>query len=409
MYSEKKECRCCGNTELHKFIDFGSQPLANSYQSMPDDQPEFPLAVNVCKNCFHTQLTVVVHPDVMFRQYAYVSGTSQTLRAYFDWFANMVSGYFPNNSNVLDIACNDGSQLDSFKSLGWNTCGVDPAENITPIAKAKGHQVETAYWTQQVAERFHCKSGKAAPFDAIIAQNVFAHTDDILEFLLACKKVMHERSKLFIQTSQANMYLNGEFDTIYHEHLSFFNTQSMLAIAYRAGLRVESVSKTDIHGTSYVFVLTLLESELTFGGGVERVLMEEYQQGLCDLDTYIKFGERAMDLIQELKYTIRGMEHLDYKVVGFGAAAKGMTVLNAGKITLEYIVDESKLKQQKFTPGMNIPIVGPQWLYDDDYERIAIVPLAWNFFTEIKHKVKSNRTNENDRFLLYFPNIRVEK
>jgi 2-polyprenyl-3-methyl-5-hydroxy-6-metoxy-1,4-benzoquinol methylase len=398
MYKLKTECRACGHQNLVKFIDLGDQPLANSYMETPTDLPKIPLAVNLCRTCFHTQLTVVVDPDEMFKNYLYVSGTSQTLKDYSDWFAQRVTEVTGEAGVVLDIACNDGTQLDSFKKLGWTTVGVDPAENIVPMAREKGHAVFLDYWSSDVAKDI-------GPVDAITAQNVFAHTDDILSFLLACKECMHEGTQLVIQTSQANMYKNGEFDTIYHEHLSFFNTHSMQRIVERAGLALTHVEKSDIHGTSYMFFIQLHHSRGT-GETVEEMIDEEDDSGLYDIQRYFEFGRNAKKIVEELAWVVKMLQANGDRVVGYGAAAKGMTVLNFGNIKLDYIIDDNPLKQGRYTPGTNTSIYGIDQLIHDD-KVVAIVPLAWNFTEEIVKRVgKAVLHADEFKFIRYFPKLK---
>lgn len=401
------ECRCCGSDKLVKFLDLGTQPLANSYTERPEDLPEYPLAVNVCTTCWHTQLTGVVHPDELFKNYLYVSGTSKTLRDYFDWFAAMVSekvAFRPNLEyqplRVLDIACNDGSQLDSFARLGYETYGVDPAENLVPVARSKGHKVECAYWGHQNDDNL------ADTYDVIVAQNVFAHTDNILEFLEECRFFMRETSRVYIQTSQANMYRNGEFDTIYHEHLSFFSVRSMMAVAKRAHLHVIDVMKTPIHGTSFVFELSATHPTDQQADKLRYILEEEREAGLWNLSSYNLFGERAQQTVLNLYNEVETFRSMGLRVVGYGAAAKGMTVLNFGKIKLDYIVDDNPLKHGRYTPGMKIPIFDRSLLKNDDLPRV-VVPLAWNFFDEIKKNVDAMELMPKPKFIKYFPTVEV--
>jgi len=242
---ELNECLCCGSEKLKLVLDLNEQPLANSFKkTAEEDEPTFPLRLNICEDCTHLQLSHAVNPDLLFKNYLYVSGTSQTLRDYFDWFARETLTYAPDASTVLDIACNDGSQLNSFKALGLKTYGVDPAENLHPLSSAN-HDVVCDYFTDKYAYHYGSKN-----LDIITAQNVFAHNSYPLEFLKQCKEIMHDASVLFIQTSQADMIRNNEFDTIYHEHLSFFNASSMSALARRAGLCLVDIRKTPIHGNS---------------------------------------------------------------------------------------------------------------------------------------------------------------
>ena len=403
LYKEITKCRCCGSGNLKEYLDLGEQPLANDYHNGTADQDVFPLKALFCPTCSHSQLSVVVDPDILFRHYLYVSGTSTTLRDYFEFFAEFaVEMYWaafraPPNS-ILDIACNDGSQLDAFKHHQFRTIGVDPAKNLTPIAKAKGHEILTDYWTPDTAEVLFNRSG---PIDILVAQNVFAHTHDVLWFLRACQKVMDKKSVLFIQTSQAEMIRRNEFDTMYHEHLSFFNVKSMQTLIQSAGLSLDAVYKTAIHGTSYVFIISLHGIEFPDNDTVERELKLEHAEGLGDFATYEQFATNAIHCTQTLKHRVANHRKAGKQVVGYGAAAKGNTVLNFGDIELDYIIDDSSLKQGLLTPGTNIPICGRQKLLDDPSDKV-FVPLAWNFFDEIAQKV-NECTGTSNTFIRYFP------
>ena len=246
MYKEKKQCICCGSENLELLLDLNNQPLANSYHDNTKPLPEYPLGVNLCKNCYHVQLTHIVNPDLLFKDYLYVSGTSQTLKENFEWFSNFVLEYTDKCDNILDIACNDGSQLDCFKSKGVDTYGIDPAENLHKLS-SKNHNVVCDYFDSKSFDK---------KFDVIMGQNVFAHNENAKKFLEDCSSLMHNDSHLFIQTSQSEMIQNNQFDTIYHEHISFFNINSMNELAKRTDLNLIDVIKTPVHGISYLFVFS---------------------------------------------------------------------------------------------------------------------------------------------------------
>jgi SAM-dependent methyltransferase len=391
------ECLCCGSEKLKLVLDLNEQPLANSFKKTAEEtEPYFPLHLNICENCTHLQLSHAVNPDLLFKNYLYVSGTSQTLKDYFDWFASYSFEHFTEMPKaVLDIACNDGTQLNSWKSHGLKTYGIDPAENLHPISSAE-HEVICDYFTDKYTYHYKNKN-----LDIINAQNVFAHNSYPLEFLKQCKEIMHDNTVLFIQTSQADMIKNNEFDTIYHEHLSFFNANSMNELARRAGLYLTGVSKTPIHGNSYVFVFR----KQPHNGNLEQVLAEERQLGLQDMNTYLAYADRCYTIVEDLNNMIAYYRVLGYVVAGYGAAAKGMTLLNFGKTELDFIIDDNPLKQGLYSPGMNIPVVSIDVLEKYRERKIAFIPLAWNFFTEIRSKIKSNRDVEDDVFIRYFPNI----
>ena len=397
---ELTECLACGGSHLKLILDLNEQPMANEFVSdITAPEKTFPLKLNVCEDCTHLQLSHAVNPDLLFKNYLYVSGTTKTLRDYFDWFAEFSLSFWNKKARtVLDIACNDGSQLNSFKKLGLKTYGVDPAENLHELS-SKEHNVICDY-----LKREHVDVLKKAKIDIINAQNVFAHNSYPLEFLEICKDIMHDDSYLFIQTSQADMVVNNEFDTIYHEHLSFFNSNSMKALAERAGLKLVEIIKTPIHGNSYVFVFGKYSQPKM---SVDLMLTHERQVGLQNLETYKIYADKAKQVVIDLNAELQKRKDAGFKLVGYGAAAKGNTLLNFGKIDLDFIIDDNPLKQGLYTPGTHIPVVSIEHLKKFKEEKIAFVPLAWNFFTEIKQNIQRVRDNSDDVFIRYFPKIDV--
>jgi hypothetical protein len=214
---------------------------------------------------------------------------------------------------------------------------------------------------------------------------------------------MDTHTQLFIQTSQADMVLNNEFDTIYHEHINFFNTNSMNELAKRANLDLIDVIKTPIHGTSYVFVFSkLLKRE----NHISNIIKSESK--LLNTQTYIDWEASTIANMTVLKSTIDNLKREGYKVIGYGAAAKGNTLLNYIDTPLDLIIDDSPLKQNLYAPGTNSPIRSVDALKEFSKEtKIVFMPLAWNFFTEISQRIKSVRNEPHDKFLKYFPNVEV--
>lgn len=391
MYKIIKTCLCCDNDRLELALDLNSQPLANSYlKNSSDEEDIFPLGINFCPECSHIQLTHAVDPDRLFRDYLYVSGTTKTLREYFNWFVSFCGNY-TSGKKILDIACNDGTQLDSFKKNGYETYGIDPAENLYSLS-SKNHNVVCDYLTEDSIKKFNVK------FDIITAQNVFAHNTYPQDFLRICKNNLNDGGVIFIQTSQADMIENNQFDTIYHEHISFFSVKSFCTLAKKVGLNVIDVKRTPVHGTSFVFVLSnsgvdKSEELISFENKLDSVKMKEYS------DKCKKIASETYKKVLELK-------RKGYKIIGYGAAAKGNTFLNFSKIHLDYIVDDNPLKHNLYSPGSKIKILSPDAL-SEEKEKICVVPLAWNFFNEIKEKVDSRITTECI-FLKYFPEVLVQ-
>lgn len=402
MTTHLTNCVACDTDNLELILDLNKQPLANSYKlNKQDVQEEYPLAINLCKNCFHVQLTHAVDPSLMFEDYLYVSGTTVTGRQHFKEFAEMAVSLHKNANNVLDIGCNDGTQLDYFKELGLETYGIDPAKNLLERS-SKNHTVMCDYFNNSTVESLNQE------FDIIVAQNVFAHTANPYEFLINVSNIMNNDSLLFIQTSQANMILNNEFDTIYHEHISFFCVNSMNELCKRAGLNLIKVDYASIHGTSFIFVISKNEKTDTYN--IPDAIRGEDMVGLYSIETYYNYAEKCNSVVKELKIFVDMYRNkmFNWNVIGYGAAAKGMTLLNYANIELDYIVDDNPLKQGRYTPGSSIAIYSSNELTKIN-KPVLVVPLAWNFFTEIKASVKKLRPNIEDRFCTYFPNVEIQK
>jgi len=394
---ELKVCLCCKMDTLKTVINLGYQPLANDFHQKEIICKNYPLHLMYCKNCYHNQLSHSINPDILFKNYKYVSGTSNTGLKFFKDNAKMITDLFPNKGKILDIACNDGSQLNYFLELGWETWGIDPAENICPIADKAGHEVVCDYFNEESSKKHY----NGFKFDVITAQNVFAHTEYIDSFLQGCKDIMHLGSSLFIQTSQRDMIQNGEFDTIYHEHISFYSTKSMRTLVERNGLILYKVREHLIHGRSYIFEIKLNENNKEL---LESEIIEE-QLGLYSPIIYEKFNLITKTSIINIKNIIN--KYPTYKLIGCGAAAKGQTLICYGNIELDYIIDENPLKIGLFSPKLDIPIVSMEHFENDTSNKnFLIIILAWNFAKEIIEKINLIKNNKNIIFIeKYFNGI----
>jgi 2-polyprenyl-3-methyl-5-hydroxy-6-metoxy-1,4-benzoquinol methylase len=398
--TENTQCLACGSDNIHTALDLGQQPLANSYKDSADTKDgKYPLGVRLCHDCFHLQLSHTVDPEIIYKNYLYATGTNQTIKDYSKWFADFCLESCARADTVLDIGCNDGTQLDYFKQLGVRTYGIDPAENLHNRSSAN-HNVVCDFFGPAAVEKLNKVS-----YDLIIAQNVCAHNPNPQAFLESCYKLMDDHTVLFVQTSQADMVLHNEFDTIYHEHVNFFNANSMNKLAQRVGLNVIDVIKTPIHGNSYIFIL----SKHPFNKNrIDNIIAMEQAYGLLNLETYTKWEQYVQGLVKKLKTQINTYRKQGYTIVGYGAAAKGMTLLNFSNIKLDFIIDDSPLKQGKFTPGGGCAIVSIDNLKKFKVkDKILFMPLAWNFFPEIKSKIQSARSNPKDLFVRYFPEVEI--
>ena len=399
-YKILDRCLCCDSTDIEILLDLNNQPLANSYHDNTKEMDEYPLGVNICNNCYHIQLTHVVNPDLLFKDYLYVSGTTKTLHDNMKWFVDYVleTTTWGKGNSVLDIACNDGTQLNYFKDEEFKTFGIDPAENLHKLS-SENHTVVCDYFNANKFDR---------QFDVITAQNVFAHNSNPKEFLEHCDELMHDESVLYIQTSQAEMILNNQFDTIYHEHVSFFNINSMNELVKRTNLTLTDVIKTPVHGISYLFRFT--KNTFEGRGKVFNEIEVERQRGLLSKKTYNEYTKNITELVSDFKELVQNSKREGFKLVGYGAAAKGMTFLNFAGVKLDYIIDDNELKHNLYTPGTNT-IIKPNGFLKQfkENDKMLFIPLAWNFYDEIQERILKTRDNENDWFLRYFPEVKLER
>jgi len=422
------KCRVCG-TSTKSLLNLGNQPLANNYTKYHETldynplhlnaEKKYPLHLHYCTNCYHTQLNCVVHPNKLFKNYLYVSGTSQTLKKFFNEFAVATLFYHCGRIDsqnlteikVLDIACNDGSQLDAFYNFINNieshvkitTVGVDPAENIyRDISSHKSeHDIYCEFFSQSTVDKLKEKYGH---FDIIIAQNVFAHIDYPSDFLNFTSQLMHNDSSLYIQTSQKNMILENQFDTAYHEHLSFFNTNSMNILCHKNDLVLSNVHEHPIHGTSYIFEIGKTPRD---NNNVQEILQGEHNSGLYTDATYQFYNLRCLQYRNNFCNKVLQYKLDDKQVIAFGSTAKSMTVFNFCNLSnshIDFMIDENQLKQGLFTPGSNI-LVCPILDLKDITNDCVILITAWNFYNEIKEKIKNKVTELKIKYKVTLLNI----
>lgn len=403
--TELLKCLVCGSTDLTNYLNLGEQPLANSFSIEPGAELEkFPLRVNYCNVCSHSQLSELVDPTALFEDYLYVSGTSQTLKNHFAALARDCAGRIrsSNRPTVLSIGCNDATDLQAFQEIGFSVLGCDPAENLRPLSSAKGIPVEVAYWTEEVALRLDRK------FDVILGCNVLAHNYDPVGFLEACKLALAPEGIVVIEFPLwTNSVKSVDVGQVYHEHLSYMNLKSIFTLAERAGLTIQDiVDLPSIHGGTVRIVMQDLPAH---ADKPLNMLKTEKTQGFHDLGTYTTFAENVNKNIFALIAAVNVQKQIGYSVVGYGAAAKTSTILNSapGFIKIDSVVDDAPMKVGRFIPGSEIPIL-PTDALKDHPGLLAIVIFAHNFKDEIIKKIKAQRPNPGDVIINVVPGVSVE-
>ena len=396
---ETAACVICGATHLERVLDLGEQPLANEFHASQHDAlscTRYPLQLVTCPVCRHSQLSYIVPRAQVFEHYLYQSGTTRAMKQHFEWIADKVISELKEdvrNGTVLDIACNDGTQLDSFADRGWRTYGVDPAKNLVEISVRKGHQVFAEFWGARDIPEL------PVDIDAILAQNVLAHTDLPVHFMKHAAKVMRPHTRLYIQTSQCRMYQRGEFDTIYHEHISFFTAHSFHKLAELSGLKVVNFELAPIHGTSCLVTFQKDTESIiaTHDKSIIAAMDEENALGLSHRWFYVQYEAHVLHMRTWMIGVLNQLQNKNgFEIMGYGAAAKAIVMLHflmedsKFDVTFTRILDDAPLKQNTYCPGTSIPVQSVDHLLNTSSETLVIVVFAWNFFDEVVERIASH-------------------
>ena len=402
-------CRICGSRELSTYLDMGRMPLANAYLRAQDlDQSEFAeeLALQLCRDCGLSQLTKVVPPDRMFRNYLYVSSTTATIREHFSELAATAARAVAAaaGDGAFDIASNDGCLLKSLRAAGLVPVGIDPAENLAAEANAAGLTTECAYWSLEVAERLARRQGRPK---IITAANVFAHADDLQSFMAGVAAVLAPRGLFIIECPYVVDFIaRREFDTAYHEHLSYLGITPLARLMESFGFRVVDVEYfSEIHGgTIRVFCGRAREWEPK--GAVERFLRKEESFGIKDLRVYQDFAGEVLANRERLRALVLQLRAAGKVLWAYGASAKGNTLMNFFGLKADQVpvvIDDNPKKWGLHAPGSHMRIDGIGALRQAPVACLLL--LAWNFEAEIRGRCRA-AGYEGD-FLVPVPQARL--
>jgi len=381
-------CRVCQRETVERFLSLGPTPLANRFltrEQLEETEPSFPLDVYFCHTCGLVQLVDVVPPEVLFHDYPYLTGVSSPMRTHFAALAEEVAHEYHvgPGSLVVDIGSNDGTLLSGFRRFGPKILGIEPAANVAATANAAGIQTINQFFGPAVAEEIARTRG---PAQVVLATNVFAHVHDLDQFLKGVSVLLSAEGALVIEVPYLVDMLNEtEFDTIYHEHLSYFAVRPMVELFSRYGMGIVGVKRVPVHGGS--IRVAVQKSRAAQAPVVAEMLNEEAERGLGSMRPYRNFAERVHVIRGELVDLLRSLKTRGKRTVGYGAPAKGNTLLNFCKIgpdLLEYLVDATPAKQGRFSPGMHIPVVADTRLRADQPDYALL--LAWNYADEIVKK-----------------------
>ena len=386
----RADCRLCGSHNLATVFSFGDTPLANNYLSpeqITESEPFAPLTVNYCTDCSLVQLRDVVDPNILFSHYLYVSSTSPSFVKHFADYAHELINRFnlTDEDLVVDIGSNDGVLLKALQDSQHlptdrhiQTLGVDPAANLAATANAAGIETLVNFFTPTVAQDIASQRG---PATVITANNVFAHTDDIVGFTTAVKELLAPHGAFVFEVQYlADLLQNNLFDIVYHEHTCYYHLTPLSQFFAKHNLEVFDVQAQSVHGGSLRVFVQHAGGPHARTPAVAKLLKKEALAGLNTAAVYQEFAQRIEQNKRKLQALITKVKADGKTIVGYGAPAKATTLMYAFEITgdhLEYIVDDAPLKQGRLMPGTHIPIHSPDKLYADTPDYCLI--LAWNF------------------------------
>jgi len=385
------KCRDCGSQELVRFLDLGTQPLANSFldnQQIKKPEPYYPLEVYFCKNCSLAQLIHVVDKNELFKHYIYFSSGMPKVSPYWQSYAEeIMEKYLKEKEDlVVEVGSNDGILLKFFKDSGYQVLGVDPAENIAKVAESRGVPTVVDFFNRDVAISILQKQGSAK---AIFANNVFAHIDDHQDFCEGVKKLLDQKGVLVIEAPYLiDMFENLTYDTIYHEHLSFLAVRPLQKLFAKFGLEIFDAKVVPSQGQS-IRLFVCNQGVYPVSQSIGGLVRKELDLGLDCEESYLELGRRVVESKNKLVALLKDLKAQGKTIAGYGAPAKGNTLLNYCKIgrdVLDHILEDLPSKQGFYGPGMHIKVVSRGYAEKNPPDYYLL--LAWNYAKAVLEREK---------------------
>lgn len=400
-YRVRQDCRLCNGSNLRTVLTLTPTPLANEFVKSSDpEQEKFPLCLARCEECGHVQLPVVVDPDRLFANYVYVSGTSPSFVEHFRKYADecIIAYWLSAGSTVVEIGSNDGTLLRQFKKRGMRVLGIDPAKKIAEEATASGIQTVAKFFTRSLVPSVIEEVGNA---DLVVANNVFAHADDLSDIALGVKDLLKSSGRFVFEVQYlVDLVKKNLFDMIYHEHLSYHSLAPLVRFFKSIGMSMVDAQHVDTHGGSIRCVVSP-SPDIPASARLQYLLIAE--KNALSGDSFDGMKKNIDAIGESVAAFIEDSKERGFKVAGYGAPAKLTTLayhlgIEPGEIA--YVVDDSQWKQGLLTPGMRIPVVPSSRLESDKPDRVMV--FAWNFADSIIAKFPEL----SGRFVVPLPSFR---
>lgn len=410
MSYRRDNCRFCKGKNLVKFLDLGAQPLSGGFLTKEQLASEkfYPLELHICKDCLLVQVLDVIDKETLFKEYFYLSSVTKTLSQHFIEYAKILFDKFLKNPNsfLVEIGSNDGVLLRPLNNMGIRTLGVEPATNVGKIAESFGVETVNDFFTEKVAAKIAKGKGKA---DVITGSNVFAHIDDLDDVMRGIKVLLKDDGVFIFEVHYLmNLIEELQYDMVYHEHMNYYILPPLMIFFKKFDMEIFDAERIPMHaGGIRVYVRNIGKRNESISENVQKLLDLEKKNGLHEIGTYLKFGERVRKLNERLLSLLVSMKSHGNKIIGYGASGRANTILNyckTGPEILEYIVDASPLRQGRYTPGTHIPIVAEDRFRNDNPDYVLL--LAWSYAKEIIEKEKVF-VEKGGKFIIPFPEIKI--
>lgn len=408
---KENTCRFCKHPLKHTFVDLGMSPLSNSFikaENLQDRESFYPLHTYVCDQCFLVQLEEFVSPETIFSDYVYFSSYSDSWLNHAREYAAMMLSRFQLNSKsqILEIASNDGYLLQYFQQKDIPVLGVEPAANVAKEAEKKGIPTVVDFWGQRLA---HELSSQGKQADVLIGNNVLAHVPDINDFVAGMKILLKPHGVITMEFPHLLRLMQfNQFDTIYHEHFSYLSFSAVQNIFFRHKLELFDVEELTTHGGSIrIYACHAEDKGQSKSIRVTDMLTKEQEYGLKNISCYQRFAEQVKETKRNILAFMIQAKQTGKTIVGYGAPAKGNTLLNYCGIRtdfLEYTVDRSPHKQGLYLPGMRIPVKSPDTIKETKPDYVLILP--WNLSEEIITQMAYIR-DWGGKFIIPIPTVKV--
>ena len=406
----RKTCRLCNSNKLKSVVKFCATPPANAFVSNRDlniEQETYPLEVFFCCNCKHVQLLDVVNPSILFKNYVYVSGTSPVFIKHFEEYSkSLINSFSPSfDEIIIDIGSNDGTLLSFFKQEGFKVLGIDPAKEISEIANKKGIETLNNFFDLELSNHIKKNYPKAS---IITANNVFAHCDDLIGIVNGVKNLLSRNGTFVFEVSYlVDVVEKTLFDTIYHEHLSYHSVIPLIDFFKSNGMELFKVDFINTHGGSIRGFAKLECSKIKTDNSIKNLVQLEKKLGIDNPKTFINFYEKITLLKKRLLEILHTLKSEGKKIAAFGAPAKATTLMyqfGLNKDVIDYIIDDSPLKQGLYSPGLHIPVLSSEHLKNQNPDYLLL--LAWNFADSIVEKNKEF-LESGGHFIVPLPQIQI--